>query len=377
MGLSLSEVKPRPRDVFGSKRAAFVDVTFDSSYARGGEALRPALLGMSEITQVIQRPDGPIVAFDATNEKLKVLAQRSPVGVTLHCEDDDLAATHGVALYVHVPNKTNKDQVTIPVNLATVADGDVLTSLPIPYNFRIESVDAYVTNEVTTGAKTTTLNVEIGTINLTGGVLTVDSTTAATLGAKIAGTAVTANNTGIAGAAISIEAASTTAHAEGQIVVVIVVTNTDELSDLARATGEKAPVIGWLEFVSPTNANGEIPLSNGDAILVYDDDAAATDGVQLYNDEDEAVVSPLQANFATLARDVLVRTVGGNYALISYDASAAGNGVAVYFDEDGATGNIVEFVSPTDTDSEVNVDPELMPAADLAGTVTRLLVLGH
>lgn len=117
--------------------------------------------------------------------------------------------------------------LTIPVNLATVADGDVLTTMPIPHKFKILSVDAYVTNEVTTAAKATSLNVEIGTTNLTGGVVALTSANSATLGAKIAGSAVTAANTGAADATISIEASSTTAFIEGEVVVVIAIQNMD------------------------------------------------------------------------------------------------------------------------------------------------------
>jgi hypothetical protein len=131
-------------------------------------------------------------------------------------------------------------QIAIPVNLATVADGDVLTTLPIPHKFKILSVDAYVTQEVTTADKTTALNVEIGTTNLTGGVVTVTSAAAATLGAKIAGTAVTAANTGAAAATISIEAASTTAHAEGQVMVVIAIQNMDDADGITALLAEIA-----------------------------------------------------------------------------------------------------------------------------------------
>lgn len=127
------------------------------------------------------------------------------------------AAAAGVGKYL----------LTVPVNLATVADGDVLTSLPIPHKFKILSVDAYVTQEVTTADKLTTLNVEIGTTNLTGGAVALTSANCATLGAKVAGSAITAANTGAADAAISIEAASTTAFAEGQVMVVIGIQNMD------------------------------------------------------------------------------------------------------------------------------------------------------
>lgn len=146
--------------------------------------------------------------------------------------------------------------------------------------------------------------------------------------------------------------------------------------DVARETGENLPVLGWLEFISPTTTNGSFLLSNGDSVTVYHDAAANTGGIQVYDDEDEAVVSPLQANIATLLRDVIVRTQAGNYILISHDASAASNGVAVYFDEDAADASKVLFVSPTTTDSLVTVDPEVTPTAQDAGLTFNLMARG-
>lgn len=133
-----------------------------------------------------------------------------------------LAATAGVST------------IAIPVNLVTVADGDVLTTYTPGYKFKILSVDAAVTNEVTTADKASTLNVEIGTTNLTGGAVALTSANTATLGAVVAGSAVTAANTGAADATISIEAASTTAFAEGQVVVLIRIQNMDVADNEAK-----------------------------------------------------------------------------------------------------------------------------------------------
>lgn len=118
--------------------------------------------------------------------------------------------------------------ILVPIhNLATVADGDVITTLTPGYKFKILAVDAFVTNEVTTAAKASSLNLEIGTTNLTGGVVALTSANCATLGAKVAGTAVTAANTGTAADTISIEAASTTAFIEGGVMLQITIQNMD------------------------------------------------------------------------------------------------------------------------------------------------------
>jgi hypothetical protein len=136
---------------------------------------------------------------------------------------DNTGGTEGTTIQAGL----SKYLLSIPVNLATVADGDVVTSLPIPHKFKILAVDAYVTQEVTTAAKLTSLNVEIGATNLTGGVVALTSANCATLGAKVAGSAVTAANSGAAADVISVEASSTTAFVEGEVMLVLTIQNMD------------------------------------------------------------------------------------------------------------------------------------------------------
>lgn len=243
-------------EVTGRQRKKYADVTFDSSYPRGGEALAPGALGLSTVANVEAEVPGIgwVPAYDAANEKLKLLAKPSPVGITRTIDDDDDAASNGVAVYVHVATQT---------------------------------------------------------------------------------------------------------------------------ADVGRQVGPSTPVEGWLEFVSPTNADGSFTLSNGDVIPVFDDDNASSSGVQVYVDEDEATVSPIQANIATLLRDVIVRTRGGAYVLISHDASAASNGVALYFDEDAADASKLQFVSPTNANATVTVDPEITPTAVATGVTAKLVAFGY
>lgn len=184
-------------------------------------------LGFFDATPVVQR-----TAYTQTYSTAdKTVA--SPTAETL---TDSTTGTASNTLAAGV----GKYLLSVPVNLATVADGDVLTSLPIPHKFKILSVDAYCTQEVTTAAKATTLNVEIDTTDLTGGAVALTSANLATLGVKVAGSAVTAANTGAADAVISIEAASTTAFAEGQVMVVIGIQNMDTADAFASLVDEQA-----------------------------------------------------------------------------------------------------------------------------------------
>ena len=115
-----------------------------------------------------------------------------------------------------------KSVLSIPVILANVADGDILTTFTPGFAGAITKFSFAVTDPVTTAAKTTTLNLEIGTTNVTGGVLTITSANATPLGAVVDGTAITANNVFGATDSISIEATATTAFIEGEGVLLIV-----------------------------------------------------------------------------------------------------------------------------------------------------------
>ena len=108
-----------------------------------------------------------------------------------------------------------------PILLATIANGDLLTTITPGFAGKIIGFSAAVTAAATTAAKLSTLNIEIGTTNLTGGSLALTSANMTPLGAVVEATAITAANVFTATDTISIEAASTTAFVEGSIVLTI------------------------------------------------------------------------------------------------------------------------------------------------------------
>jgi hypothetical protein len=92
-------------------------------------------------------------------------------------------------------------------------------------------MDFVVTDPATTGDKLATLNLEIGTTDVTGGVVSLTSATGGgtlTLGELTEGTAITGNNAFDDTDTISVEAASVTAFAEGEGVLLIVLAHTVE-----------------------------------------------------------------------------------------------------------------------------------------------------
>lgn len=115
--------------------------------------------------------------------------------------------------------------VAFYINATSIANGDLLTNYVPGYAFRLVKFDARCATAVTTGAKASDLNLEIGTTNVTGGVISLAGTYA--IGAAQAGTTITANNTGTATDSISIEAANTTAFSEGAFWLLLSIQNVD------------------------------------------------------------------------------------------------------------------------------------------------------
>jgi hypothetical protein len=102
------------------------------------------------------------------------------------------------------------------VALTAIPAGDLVTSYPLPGAGRIVGF-RYVPQVVTTTAGDgMDLNLEIGTTNLTGGVLGLTSANTNALGVVVSATAITAGNTYAPGALLSIEGATGAgAFAEG------------------------------------------------------------------------------------------------------------------------------------------------------------------
>ena len=112
--------------------------------------------------------------------------------------------------------------LTIPITLAQITGaGDVASAISLPNAGHIVSLEALVKVVVTTGGDAATLNLEIGTTNLTGGEVALTSANCTPLGARVAGSAITAGNRFAAGDTLSVEAASVTAFAEGEVFLLI------------------------------------------------------------------------------------------------------------------------------------------------------------
>lgn len=105
--------------------------------------------------------------------------------------------------------------LTFPLTLASIADGDVVTNFRPGVDGVIEDVQFVTAVPASTASKLTTLNLEIGTTNLTGGTVALTTAAVNAIGKVVAGAAITGNNTLTRDSTLSVEASSTTAFVEG------------------------------------------------------------------------------------------------------------------------------------------------------------------
>jgi hypothetical protein len=197
--------------------------------------MAPALSSFGQQAVIVEKASGTTIGTKTT-QKLGFhgstpTAQRS--GSAQSALTDSTTGTAATTLAAG----TGVHTVSIPIQLAQITGaGDVLTTYTPGYKFKVLATAFAVTTRVTTAAKAATLNLEIGTTNVTGGDVALTSANSGTLGAVVAGSAVTAANTGTSSDTISIEAASVTAFSEGQGVLLIKLQNMDTADTAASVT---------------------------------------------------------------------------------------------------------------------------------------------
>jgi hypothetical protein len=91
------------------------------------------------------------------------------------------------------------------LNFGTVIDGNIRIAFPAPFHGKILEVFGMVAQVMVGADGAININLEIDTVNVTGGVVAMTTAAGGTLGTKLAGTAVTANNIFREGSAIDVE----------------------------------------------------------------------------------------------------------------------------------------------------------------------------
>lgn len=124
--------------------------------------------------------------------------------------------------------------LTIPLPLlADITAADVVTEVRPGVYGTIEDVQFVQMKAVTTASKLATLNLEIDTTDVTGGVIALTSATCTPMGKVIAGTAITGNNTLTPESKLSVEASAVTAFSEGSGYLLVRIRRTFANADLA------------------------------------------------------------------------------------------------------------------------------------------------
>lgn len=159
---------------------------------------------------------------DANGKLVTASAGNNIIAITTIAAAADEIRT--VVLAPHPTFATGSNTIfALPITLANITGTmDVLTEMVPGFAGTIKKAYFVVTTPVTTAAKAVTLNLEVNTTNVTGGVISLTSANCATLGAVVSGTAITAGNTFTATDKISAEAASVTAFVEGAGVLYLV-----------------------------------------------------------------------------------------------------------------------------------------------------------
>lgn len=86
----------------GSLLRKTFDLTFDSSYALDGETLDLNAIGLSKIKKLnVEAANGFRFSYDYTNDKV-IVHDKPWVETKVAVKDDDNAATAGVAVYIHI-----------------------------------------------------------------------------------------------------------------------------------------------------------------------------------------------------------------------------------------------------------------------------------
>jgi len=191
-------------------------------------------LGMSpDLATVISEAATAVIA-----EKPEIAALVDLTDSTTGTATDTLAATVGVMT------------VSIPLQLAamTTSAADLITAYTPGYAFELLSLE-FVTTTIGAGASASqVLNLEIGTTNVTGGVLTILLADTDVLGEKKAATAITAANVGTASDTISLEvAASGTVFTAGAGFLLLKLRNMDTVNAVASLGAKIDAVIAALQ----------------------------------------------------------------------------------------------------------------------------------
>lgn len=171
-------------------------------------------LGISPAVYGASVNPGDELTSDANGHLVPAVAGQPVIAYAL--EAGSANEEHSV-LVMPQASATAKEWWIFYMPLADIANGDLITEWIPGFAGKITEIVAIVQKPATTASKAATLNAEIETTDLAGGVLGLTSANCTPKGAQVAASAITANNAFSASQKISIEASSVTAFVEGAI----------------------------------------------------------------------------------------------------------------------------------------------------------------
>lgn len=190
-----------------------------------GQAAEVMVVGVSKVKLGATVVAGENVMADAAGKLVPATGVNAVLGVCLQGGDANEIGEIALVSRTGVGNTVSYSVVQLPIVLSKLANGDILTTWTPGFAGTIHKVSFAVTDPATTAAKAAALNLEIGTTNVTGGVVSLTSANCTPLGAVVDGTAITAANTFGASDTLSVEASGVTAFVEGAGVLLVVISN--------------------------------------------------------------------------------------------------------------------------------------------------------
>jgi len=187
---------------------------------------RVTVTGATAITKLGQ----PVYASDDATLTLTRPTRALEIGIVLRWHSGSICDVlhFGLATVAALSLRGSGEEIWHlgSMDWVTVADGDVITAFPVPKHVKITGFFAIIDITLTGTSGTTALNLEIGTTDVTGGVLTLATSGSHAKGAKVDSTAITANNIAHEGDTISVEASGTAStRSTGRVNLFLVVEN--------------------------------------------------------------------------------------------------------------------------------------------------------
>lgn len=116
---------------FGNKRAVTGTITFDSSYATGGESLTPANIGLGKIERITfnQAEDGYVFKYDYANQK--VMAYSAVPGGTISKPSFTVEASGAIGVNMGIGLSADAASATVEGDTGITAARTLTTTSPV------------------------------------------------------------------------------------------------------------------------------------------------------------------------------------------------------------------------------------------------------